>query len=229
MHAHVNAGYVPAKLVVIPNGYSVDDFRPDPAARQRIEREFNLPKGGLLLGMIARFDPHKDHENLFGALAALGAVAGSVTCLLVGAGVDSTNQTFVYLARQYGVEGVVRLLGPREDVSTIMAALDIHILSSAAESFPNVIAEAMACGTPCITADVGDAAKIVGTTGWVVPPSNSRALADAIVDGMRELRDPVKWGARKSAARNRIIHNYGIDQMVAQYNRVWSEHVNEQS
>ena len=67
----------------------------------------------------------------------------------------------------------IKLLGQTNNISQVMNGLDIHLLSSSyGEGFPNVVAEAMACGTPCIVTNVGDTAFVVGKTGWVVPPNN---------------------------------------------------------
>lgn len=224
---HVEAGYSSDKLVKIPNGYPLNQFRPNETARDELLHELNLKHDVVLIGMVARFDPYKDHENLFRALLAITHKVGQVVCLLVGPGMSMMNQPLALLVKKYGVQDIVKLIGPRFDVPRIMAALDVHVLSSAAESFPNVLAEAMACGTPCLTTDVGDAALIVGDTGWVVPHSDSAALAGAILEALDEMKNSIKWNRRREAGRKRVIENYSLERMIVSYTRVWSDAIND--
>ena len=88
--------------------------------------------------------------------------------------------------------------------------------------FPNVVAEAMACGTPCIVTNVGDAAFIVDKTGWIVPPNNPLKLAKAIEQSLIELRKK-NWNKRRHKARLNIKEKFEIDKMINSYNKVWNE------
>ena len=98
--------------------------------------------------------------------------------------------------------------------------LDIHIQSSRSEGFPNVVAEAMACKTPCVVTNVGDSSYIVGKTGWVVPPNNSIKLAKAIQIALKEIRTK-NWCKRCDSARARIKDKFSISKMIKSYNKVW--------
>jgi glycosyltransferase involved in cell wall biosynthesis len=79
----------------------------------------------------------------------------------------------------------------------------------------------MACGTPCVTTDLGDAAVIVGDAGWIVPPSNSGLLANAILEAITEMQDFEKWAVRKSMCRDRVVLNFSLERMIENYHKVW--------
>lgn len=223
VRVHAALGYDAARMVVIPNGYELARFRPDAGARARLRAEWGVADDVPLLGMVARWDPQKDHANLIDALGLLAARGQSFVAVLVGTGVTPDNALLAQRIASAGLSDRVRLLGPRADVPAIMAALDLHVLPSAyGEAFPNVLAEAMACETPCVTTDVGDAAAIVGETGWVVPPRDASALSSAIQHAIAVMADRAAWQARQQACRARIEQQYGIDAMVQRYRTVWA-------
>lgn len=219
---HQALGYDAEKLIVIPNGYDLDRFRPDLSNRARLRAEWGITPDTALLGMVGRFDPQKDHDNLLRALGRLKQGGTPFHCVLVGWGLDVSNVQLAEWLKQYGLQGEVLLLGQRSDVPAVMSALDLHVLSSAyGEAFPNVLAEAMACGTPCVTTDVGDAAAIVGDTGWVVPPSNPVRLAEAIEAALVARDDTSIWLARREAVRMRVAERFSLEKMVAAYHAAW--------
>ncbi len=221
---HKKIGYKKNNFFIIPNGYHFENFFASYEKVNLIKNNLNLPSHVPILGMVARFDPQKDHYNLLQALHYLRRQPKDFRCLLIGFQMDATNRKLAQWIVNADLQNKVILLGQRSDIPIIMNSLDIHVLSSCGEAFPNVIAEAMGCGTPCITTNVGDAALIVGDTGWVVPSSNSQALADAILAAIQEKeQNPIAWQARKRAAKQRIMDNFSIERMVATYNQVWQE------
>lgn len=221
LEVHRGLGYAAHKLEVIANGYDLRYFQPDAQARLRLRADRGIDATMPVLGMVARFDPQKDHENLLRALDLLKQSGRVFRCVLAGQGMDGANKQLAAWIEAYGLHEEMMLLGPCNDVRALMSALDVHVLSSAGEAFPNVLAEAMACGTPCVTTDVGDAATIVGDTGWVVPPGDSGRLADAIAAALQARQDSLAWQARAQAARARIEDRFSQEKMVGAYRRVW--------
>lgn len=217
---HQAIGYRADKFSVIPNGYDLIRFAPDQGARARLRAEWGILDNETLLGMVARWDPQKDHENLLGALAHLKAGETRFRCVLVGTSMNIGNATLAARLRGLRIEDRVILAGPRDDIPAVMNALDLHVLSSAGEAFPNAVAEAMACGTPCVVTDVGDAALIIGTTGWVVPPQNSDALACGIQQALAAV-DANGRGILGRDCRTQISENFSLEKMVAAYIRLW--------
>lgn len=222
---HTAAGYAPEKFRVVANGYDLACFSPNTISRREQRARAGITNGFALLGMVARFDPQKDHRNLIRALAILKGKSVDFLCLFVGIGMTESNIELGQWLSAEGVQDRVVLLGHSDDVPAVMNALDLHVLSSSyGEAFPNVLCEAMACGTPCVTTRVGDAEFIVGETGWVVPPKSPGALAQAIADALFRMHtDSSSWEKRRELARQRILRNFSIQTMVENYHHVWME------
>ena len=125
------------------------------------------------------------------------------------------------LLERWALSSRVVLAGPRADIAAVMNALDLHVLSSRSEAFPNVVAEAMACGTPCVVTDVGEAAEIVGDQGWCVPSGDPVALSGAMRAALLMLASGEAESLR-AACRRRILETFNQDRMVTAYQDAWS-------
>lgn len=219
---HAQIGYDAAKMIVIPNGFDVKKFKPDPEARRAIRRELQLSDDVPLVGLIGRFDPQKDHHNFVQAALKLHGTWPDARFLLCGDGSVWSNQVLMRWIDEAGLRSCFLLLGRREDTHRLIAALDILSLSSSyGEAFPMVVGEAMSCGVPCVVTDVGDAAFMVGETGRVVPPQQPQALAAAWSE-LLEMDSP-RRRELGNAARERIARQFGIESVAARYEGVYRE------
>jgi glycosyltransferase involved in cell wall biosynthesis len=218
---HEGMGYPAEKFRVVPNGFDLERFRPDQTARSSVRAELRLPPDAPLVGLIARFDPYKNHEGFLEAAAAVIARLPGVHFLLVGGGVDQYNAPLVVGVRRLGLDGKVHLLGLRQDMPRLMASLDVVASASWTEAFSNVLGEAMACGIPCVVTDVGDSAYVVGDTGTVVPQGDMAGLAD----GMRcTLTLPAaERRTLGDRARARVTAHFEIGAVAREYERLFRQ------
>lgn len=214
-------GYRPENRVVVPNGFDTDVFRPREDARAAIRGELGIPPDAVVIGLIGRYHPMKDHETFIRAAALVNAKHAHVYFVLAGEDVDAANDALQSLIVEHGLGAKIRLLGPRDDMERVTAALDVAASSSCAgEGFSNVIGEAMSCGVPCVATDVGDAAFIMGETGKVVVPGDAAALAGALLH-MIELGGEARRELGRRA-REIIIERFSLDAVVRRYEALYA-------
>ncbi len=215
-------GYDKKKLEFIPNGFDLSILKPNKFQKKIFKKKIKIKKLVPLIGNVARYDKKKDHLNLLRALSLIKSKKIDFFCVLVGFNIDKNNISLISEVKRLKLSNNVKLLGQKDNIFQVMNGLDIFVQSSSfGEGFPNVIAESMACGTPCVVTDVGDSAFIVGKTGWIVPPNNSNKLAKEIEKSLNELTAK-NWNKKQKIARLRIKKNFDINKMVKSYNSVWS-------
>ncbi len=217
---HEHIGYRPRRWAVIRNGVNHEVFKPDAEARNSMRNELGLAPEALAIGLVARFDPMKDHETFMAAARAVAQANDSAVFVLAGKGMTKQNHSLAPILSESPFGSRVCLLGEREDVPRLMAALDVVCSSSLSESFPNTIAEAMACGLTCVATDVGDSASIIGDTGLVVAPGQPDALARGLLRVIEMDRSTRKMLG--CAARERIIQNFSFRRSVDDYEAFFS-------
>lgn len=221
LKAHIRLGYDPARLLVVPNGFEIDRFQPNARSYREVRQELGLAPEARMVGMLARLDPQKDHENFLRAAQLVSKKLPQTYFLLAGRGLTHDNHALGNLLAANPLHSErLRLLGECHDTPRLLAALDVHVSSSAfGEGFANAIGEAMACGVPCVVTDVGDSARIVGDTGLVVQPKRPQDLFRALVEALTW--PPAERARRGAAARSRIQRKFDINRIVAQLENLY--------
>lgn len=213
--------YSKGKLTVIHNGCDTNYFSNLGAVYGRAELDSKILQQDCLVGFFGRWDIYKDIPNLLSALKITIDNDIKIKCLFAGIGLDNDNKKLCDDIDLKGLSKNIILLGERDDIPELMRGIDINILPSISEGFPNVLVESLACGTPCIATDVGDSSVILGDTGWLVPHSNPHALANALIEASTELNNKENWVLRKKQCRDRVIENFSINKMVSNYIDIW--------
>jgi glycosyltransferase involved in cell wall biosynthesis len=219
---HKELGYDAEKLELVPNGVDLEQFRPDPIARLSVREELGIPADAPLIGMAARFHPQKDHRNFIRAAERLHKQISGIHFLLCGLGITWQNSQLAGWIEAAGLSDCCHLLGVRQDVSRLFAAMDLATTSSlSGEAFPVVVVEAMASRIPCVVTDVGDSALIVDKTGSVVAPGDPDALAEAwrkLIEAGPGVR--LQLGM---AARRRVQQHFALPVIVDRHQAIYAQ------
>jgi glycosyltransferase involved in cell wall biosynthesis len=215
---HSDFGYNIKKLIVIPNGYNIEKYT---ISHSKLIQ--NKKKTIINIGMVARWNIQKDHHNLFQAMQIIDNTQKyEWKLILAGSQMDGNNHYLMDMLDRFNIQNKVELLGELMDIDTIYKQIDLHILSSIGESFPNVVAESMLSGIPNIVTDVGDSKYIVGDVGWLVPTSDHKTLALNIDGALQEFfNNREKWIDRCKTSRKFISQNFSIEKTLNQYQNIW--------
>lgn len=219
---HSAYGYRSDRARVIDNGIDVGAFKPDAAFRRDVRTELGISEQAFVLGHFAHWRPAKDHATAMKAAGELVAMRRDAVFVLAGEGMDERNAELTGLIAAHGLSAQVKLCGRRTDMARMLAAVDIGYSSSAwGEAFSNAIAEAMACGVPCVATDVGAVREIVADCGIIVPPCDATALCR----GWLAIMDLDSGGRRalSQRARARIAAHYAIDSYAASHANLYDE------
>lgn len=201
-------GFPKSRMIVIPNGIDVARFTIDDRARARLRDEWDVADTQILVGLVGRLDPMKDHPAFLNAAAALIKQRDDLRFVCVGTGPADYRERLREQGESLGLAPYLIWTGARNDMPAVYNALDVIVSASCyGEGFSNVIAEAMACGVPPVVTDVGDSAGVVGSAGLVIPPADPAALTDAVA----RLADRVGRGdRRRDDCRRRIVERFSV-------------------
>lgn len=213
----IRRGFPSGKILVIENGIDTQYFRPNPVAGEQVRKEWGIRPEEFLIGMVGRLDPMKDHSTFLRACALVLQEVNNIRIVCVGGGSEADLKKLKSLAHTLNIESRLLWAGPRKDMPAVYNSLNLLVSSSSfGEGFPNVVAEAMGCGVPCVVTDVGDSGRIVGGLGEVVPPKSPEALAEGIIRMLERIKKE-PW--IKNSVRRRIQENFSVERMVESFEK----------
>lgn len=203
-------GFALEKSAVIYNGL-------DPAGFSREERaavraELAIETSAPAVGIVANLRPVKGLEDFVRAAAHVVERRPEAQFLIVGTGQEEARLRS--LAAELGLGERLRLLGARSDVPRLLATLDVGVLASHFESFPNAVLEYLATGLPVVSTDVGGVREAVedGVDGFIVPPKDPDALAAKILDAL-------KWPSHRAI---RLDERFQTESMISAHEALYS-------
>ena len=209
------------KMLYIPNGIDTNTFTPNSSVRAELRAQRNI-EGMFVWLTVGRLEPPKDYPNLLQAFQQVVSKASLPTRLLI-VGQGPLREEIEHQIIALGIERFIDLLGVRTDIPALLNAADAFVLASAWEGMPLVLLEAAACARPIVATDVGGNREVVlhGETGYLVPPGNPDALADAMLRLMN-LPEPERR-AMGQAGRQHIVKNFDIERIVDRWEQLYLE------
>jgi sugar transferase (PEP-CTERM/EpsH1 system associated) len=195
---------------VVHNGIDLAQFEApvDPA---QVKQAMGLPAGKRVVGVVGRLEERKGHRFFVDAMKILLARHPDVVGLIVGEGKEM--QRLKAQRDALGLQEGVRLLGYWANLAEALGVVDVFVLPSLMEGHPLAILEAMGAGKPVVATTVGGNAEAVedGVTGYLVPPADPAALADAI---QKVLAEPETAGRMGQQARRRLEQRFNLQAAV---------------
>jgi glycosyltransferase involved in cell wall biosynthesis len=217
--SHIAFGYRADLMHVIANGFDVDALEPSQYDLTQARALHGFGSQHIVVGHVGRYCNEKDHVGFLKAARLALNDEPLLRFVMAGRSVSPSNSVLMSTIDHLGLQDHVRLLGERSDVAPVLRSFDIFCLSSTFEGFPNVLGEAMAMALPCVSTDAGDARVLAGDAVAVVPVSDPRALANALLSLAR--LTPAQRAEIGAAARARIVKNYTVDVMRQQFEAVY--------
>ncbi len=219
---HGDIGFDGSRSCIIPNGFDCGHFAPVAVRRGALASRFGIEHDATVVAMIARRHPMKSPETLVEAVGRARSAGIDLHLLMVGDGMDTLPSEMHDAFRRAVPEDRLTFAPHRSDLAEWLPEVDILALPSAwGEGFPNILGEAMACGVPCVTTDVGDSGWVVGETGEVVPPRDASALEAALI--RLERLGPEGRRRLGRAARQRVVDEFSLGETVSRYTDLYAD------
>lgn len=210
----INEGIPPSRIEVIHNGRDLARYSTTPEAQIAARRQLRFADETFVLMQVARLSRIKDHLTALRVIAILATRYPTIRHVIVGDGPE--RPAIESALRDLTLQEHVIMLGPRDDVSRLLPAADVFLLTSLSEAIPLTLIEAMAAEIPCVASRVGGIPEVIaeGETGLLAEPGNAESFADSIEHLIVDEETRLRMASR---SRQRAEQFFGRERMQQAY------------
>ncbi len=217
-----NHFYSKYKTKFIENGFSDKTFFSSFQKRLLFRRKYKINDSDIMLGFAGRYTKEKNIKSLLIAFSKIIKKYDNVFLFLAGKDINNQNSELQFIIKKYNIDKKIFLLDEQKNLLDFYNGIDLFLLTSHTESFPNVIAESMLCETPVVTSDVGSASNIVGECGFVMDSNTFDSIFINLNKTIKIIiNNKKKWNLLKKKCRLKIKQDYSLEKMSNLYMSNW--------
>ena len=220
---HENAHfYSRNKTIMINNGFSDKTYYPSNYLRKNFRKKNKIKKSDIILGYAGRYSNQKNIPAMLIAFSEIIKLYKNINLYMVGSGINISNQKLVKIINDLKIQDKVFLLNQKKNLTEFYNGIDLLLLTSHSESFPNVVAESMLCATPVLSSDAGCSKKIIKNYGFVILKNDYLSIKRGLEKSINIFQNKKKdWKLIKKNSRLQIQNNYSIEKMAKTYLEKW--------
>ncbi len=214
--------YSKRKAVLIYNGYNHKNYFPSKNLRTNFRKKYKINKKQIILGYAGRYAKQKNIPSLLSAFSKVNKKNSSIFLFMAGKDINPKNKELVNYIDDLGIKNNVIFLNEQKNLLKFYNGIDLLILTSFSESFPNVLPEAMLCSTPVLSSDAGCSKKIIDKSGFVMNNNDDQSIFKNLIKVIQyNIKNKKKWKHLKKNSRLQIIKEFSISKMSKEYIQNW--------
>ena len=217
-----NQYYCKKKTRLIDNGYSDKTYYPSNNLRLNFRKKNKIKKTDIILGYAGRYAKQKNIESLLNAFSKIVKNYENVHLYMVGKEINLQNKELINIISGLNIKDKIVLLNEQKNLLEFYNGIDLLVLTSHSESFPNVIAEAMLCSTPVLASNAGCSKKIIDKYGFVLNKNDYLSITKGLKKSINILENKKRnWKFLKKNVRSQIKKKFSIEKMANSYSKNW--------
>lgn len=214
--------YSKNKTILINNGYSPETYFSSKNLRIKFRKKNNIKKQDIVLGFAGRYVKEKNICSLLIAFSKTITNCSNIYLFMAGNNINSENKELTKMIFDLKITKKVHFMDEQSNLLEFYNGIDMLLLASHSESFPNVIAEAMLCATPVLSSNAGCAKKIVNDCGFILNKNDYTSIAKNLKKTIDIFKNKKRyWQSLKKKSQNRIKKEYSIEKMSNTYLKKW--------